>query len=59
MIKVSIEGVELNTDSVLVILDDGTMDISFMFKPIPHPWRWNKVLTITNWMPIPKTPKKN
>ena len=54
MVKVSIEGVELNTDRVLVTLDDGTTDISYMFKPIPHSWRWNEVLTITHWMPIPK-----
>lgn len=54
MIKVSIDNIELNTDRVLVMLYDGTMDISFMFKPIPHSWRWNETLEITHWMPIPK-----
>lgn len=57
MINVYVENVELRTDRVLVMPDDGIMTIAYMYKFGQWPWHWSVTEKITHWMPIPKIPK--
>lgn len=51
------KGVELRTKKVVVLLEDGFIDITYMYRFPPHGWRWNTCDVITHWMPIPEPPK--
>ena len=57
MINVYVENVELRTDRVLVMPDDGIMTIAYMYKFGRWSWHWSVTEKITHWMPIPKIPK--
>ena len=47
------KGVEYETNRVLVLLIDGTIEISYMFRLTPHAWHWN-TYKVTHWMPLPE-----
>ena len=47
------KGIDYETNRVLVLLIDGTIEISYMYRWMPHAWRWN-TYKVTHWMPIPK-----
>ena len=51
------KGVEYETNRVLVLLIDGTIEISYMFRLTPHAWHWN-TYKVTQWMPLPELPKE-
>ena len=51
------KGVEYETNRVLVLLIDGTIEISYMFRLTPHAWHWN-TYKVTHWMPLPELPKE-
>ena len=53
MIHVFVENVELRTDRVLAMTDDGIIVFAYMFKFGSWPWYWSETERITNWMPIP------
>ena len=53
-----IKGVELRTKKVVVLFEDGFIDVTYMYKFPSHGWHWNICDTITHWMPIPKLPKE-
>ena len=50
-------GIELRTKKVVVLLEDGFTDITFMYSFPPHGWHWNINDVITHWFPIPEPPK--
>lgn len=50
-------GIELRTKKVVVLLEDGFTDITFMYSFPPHGWHWNIDDVITHWFPIPEPPK--
>lgn len=52
-----LEGVELRTKKVCVLLEDGFIDITYMYRFPPHGWHWNTCDVITHWFPIPEPPK--
>ena len=54
MINVVVENVELRTDRVLAMTDDGIIVIAYMYKLGSWPWHWSETERITHWMPIPK-----
>ena len=54
MIHVVVENVELRTDRVLAMTDDGIIIIAYMYKFGSWPWHWSETEKITHWMPIPK-----
>ena len=51
-------GMELRTKKVVVLLEDGFTDITFMYSFPPHGWHWNIDDVITHWFPIPELPKE-
>ena len=51
-------GIELRTKKVVVLLEDGFTDITFMYSFPPHGWHWNIDDVITHWFPIPEPPKE-
>ena len=51
-------GKELRTKKVVVLLEDGFTDITFMYSFPPHGWHWNIDDVITHWFPIPEPPKE-
>ena len=53
-----LKGVELRTQKVGVLSEDGYIDISYMYSFPPHGWHWNTNDTITHWFPLPERPKK-
>ena len=53
-----IKEVELRTKKVVVLLEDGFTDITFMYSFPPHGWHWNIDDVITHWFPIPEPPKE-
>ena len=53
-----IKNVELRTKKVVVLLEDGFIDITYMFSFPSHRWHWNSTDVITHWMPIPELPKE-
>ena len=52
-----IKGVELRTKKVVVLFEDGFIDVTYMYKFPSHGWHWNICDTITHWFPIPEPPK--
>lgn len=50
------KGVDYETNRVLVLLIDGTIEISYMYRWMPHAWRWN-TYKVTHWFPLPELPK--
>jgi hypothetical protein len=50
------KGIEYETNRVLVLLIDGTIEISYMFRLTPHAWHWN-TYKVTHWFPLPELPK--
>ena len=50
-------GIELRTKKVVVLLEDGFIDITYMYSFPPHGWHWNINDVITHWFPIPEPPK--
>lgn len=58
MINVFVEDVELRSDRVLAMLDDGIMVIAYMYKFGSWSWYWSETERITHWMPIPKISKE-
>lgn len=52
-----LKGVELRTKKVGVLLEDGFIDITYMYRFPPHGWHWNTCDVITHWFPIPEPPK--
>lgn len=58
MINVFVENVELRTDRVLAMPDDGIMVIAYMYKFGSWSWHWSETERITHWMPIPKVEEK-
>lgn len=57
MIIEFLAGVELRTKKVGVLLEDGFIDITYMYSFPPHGWYWNICDIITHWFPIPEPPK--
>ena len=53
-----IKGVELRTKKVVVLFEDGFIDVTYMYKFPSHGWHWNICDTITHWFPIPELPKE-
>ena len=53
-----IKEVELRTKKVVVLLEDGFIDITYMYSFPPHGWHWNINDAITHWFPIPELPKE-
>ena len=53
-----IKDVELRTKKVVVLLEDGFIDITYMYNFLPHGWHWNINDVITHWFPIPEPPKE-
>ena len=53
MIHVVVENVELRTDRVLAMTDDGIIVIAYMYKFGSWLWHWSETERITHWMPIP------
>ena len=51
-------GIELRTKKVLVLLEDGTIGITYMYSFPPYGWHWNINDVITHWFPIPEPPKE-
>ena len=51
-----IKDVELRTKKVVVLLEDGFIDITYMYNFLPHGWHWNINDVITHWFPIPELP---
>lgn len=51
-------GIELRTKKVLVLLEDGTIGITYMYCFPPHGWHWSINDVITHWFPIPEPPKE-
>lgn len=58
MVNVFVEHVELRTDCVLTMSDEGYISIDYMKKLGPWPWHWSGIEKTTHWMPIPKLPKE-
>ena len=54
MIHVVVENIELRTDRVLAMTDDGIIVIAYMYKFGSWTWHWSETERITHWMPIPK-----
>ena len=54
MIHVVVEIIELRTDRVLAMTDDGIIVIAYMYKFGSWTWHWSETERITHWMPIPK-----
>ena len=52
-----IKEVELRTKKVVVLLEDGSIDITYMYNFLPYGWHWNINDVITHWFPIPELPK--
>lgn len=57
MVMEFLAGVELRTKKVGVLLEDGFIDITYMYRFPPHGWHWNICDVITHWFPIPEPPK--
>lgn len=53
MIREVCKGVDYETNRVLVLLIDGAIEISYMYRWMPHAWRWN-TCEVTHWMPLPE-----
>ena len=53
-----IKGVELRTKKVVVLCEDGFIDVTYMYKFPSYGWHWNTNDTITHWFPIPELPKE-
>lgn len=53
-----IKEVELRTKKVVVLLEDGFIDITYMYSFPTHGWHWNINDVITHWFPIPELPKE-
>lgn len=53
-----LEGIELRTKKVLVLLEDGIIGITYMYCFPPYGWHWNINDVITHWFPIPEPPKE-
>ena len=51
-------GIESRTKKVGVLLEDGFIDITYMYSFPPHGWHWNINDVITHWFPIPELPKE-
>ena len=51
-----IKDVELRTKKVVVLLEDGFIDVTYMYNFLPHGWHWNINDVITHWFPIPELP---
>lgn len=53
-----VTGLELRTKKVCVLLEDGFIDITYMYSFPPNGWHWNICDAITHWFPIPEPPKE-
>ena len=53
-----LKGIELRTKKVCVLLEDGFIDITYMYNFLPHGWHWNISDAITHWLPILEPPKE-
>ena len=58
MVNVFVEHVELRTDCVLTMSDEGYISIDYMKKLGPWPWHWSGIEKTTHWIPIPKLLKE-
>ena len=53
-----VAGLETRTKLVCVLLENGFIDMTYMYKLPLCGWRWNIRDTITHWFPIPEPPKQ-
>ena len=52
-----VSGLELRTKKVGVLLEDGFIDITYMYSFPQNGWHWNTNDTITHWFHYPERPK--